>query len=159
MVAKNLFRSRTVVSRNDTFKEETEKASTPCEQKLVEYEEQLTHLTQQKELHTLALKEMYQFLCKLDTSFKEENQKLRDLIDLEQSRSTKLIEVTKGLWDIIELMDDGRPGPVERAAELTREVEELSQLEVEISDESGDLMPTNFPMIEDIAPMMAIIDQ
>ena len=132
---------------------------TPCEQKLVEYEEQLAHLSQQKELHTLALKEMYQFLCKLDTSFREENQKLRDLIEIEQSRSAKLIEVTKGLWDIIELMDDGNPRPIELTAELSKEMEELRLIDVEITDESKSKLKktSKFPHIDEIAPMMAAV--
>lgn len=158
MVAKNLFRPRQAVNRNDTFKQETDTKASLCEQKLLEYEEQLAHLSQQKELHTMALKEMYQFLCKLDNSFREENQKLRDLIELEQSRSAKLIEVTKGLWDIVELMDDGKPGPIDLAEELTREVKALENLEVEITDESKNLgVSSDFPKISDIAPMMEAV--
>lgn len=157
MVAKNLFRPR----QPRQFKSES--PSTPidqpstCEEKLAEYEEQLAHLSQQKELHTLALREMYQFLCKLDASFREENQKLKDLIAIEQARSAKLIEVTKGLWDIIELMDDGRPGPVDLAEELTREVRELANMEIEISDESESSYPDKFPSISEIAPMMEAV--
>ena len=158
MVAKNLFRPRQAVNRNDTFKPDSDPNASPCEQKLQEYEEQLTHLSQQKELHTMALKEMYQFLCKLDTSFREENQKLRDLIAFEQERSAKLIEVTKGLWDIVELMDDGQPGPIDLAEELTREVKALENLEIEVSDESTEEDISNsFPKISDIAPMMEAV--
>ncbi len=106
----------------------------------------------------MALKEMYQFLCKLDTSFREENQKLRELIAFEQERSAKLIEVTKGLWDIVELMDDGQPGPIDLAEELTREVKALENLEIEVSDESSDEEISNsFPKISDIAPMMEAV--
>lgn len=124
------------------------------EQKLQDYEEQLAHLSQQKELHTLALKEMYQFLCKLDTSFKAEYKKLKDQIETEQVRSTKLIEITKGLWDIIELMDEEKP--VEAEA-FSKEVSELTELEVEILDESDSppLDLKSLPKIEDLAPMMA----
>ena len=162
MVAKNLFRARhTMYDSNNPLADvkppSTKRAATPCEQKLKDYEEQLAHLSQQKELHTLALKEMYQFLCKLDTSFKEENQKLRDLIEIEQSRSAKLIEVTRGLWDIIELMDDGNPRPVDLTEELSREMEELQAIDVEITDESDAVLPGSkkFPHIDEIAPMMA----
>ncbi len=153
MVAKNLFRPRQAVNRNDMFQQAP--ATTPASyaQKQQEHEEQLAHLSQQKELHTLALKEMYQFICKLDNSFREENQKLRDQIAVEQNRSAKLIEVTKGLWDIIELMDDGEAKPLDLAEELTREVKQLAALEVEISDESDD----NFPNVSDIAPMIAAV--
>ena len=159
MVAKNLFRPRHALNRGDMLQQATNKTLSPCEQKLIEYEEQLAHLSKQKELHTLALKEMYQFLCKLDTSFKEENLKLKDLIEIEQSRSAKLIEVTKGLWDIVELMDDGKPGPANLAATLTREVKELTNLEIEVSDESHKVPVENsvFPQIEEIAPSMAAV--
>ena len=159
MVAKNLFRPRHTMNIDDTLKQSADRTLSPCEQKLIEYEEQLAHLSQQKELHTLALKEMYQFLCKLDTSFKEENQKLKDLIEIEQSRSAKLIEVTKGLWDIIELMDDGKPGPAYLAAALTKDVAALTNLEVEVSDESISAITksSNFPQIEEMAPLMATV--
>ncbi len=164
MVAKNLFRTlHTMNGTNGSYPEvnipAAARPATPCEQKLVEYEEQLAHLSQQKELHTLALKEMYQFLCKLDSSFKEENQKLRDLIEIEQARSAKLIEVTKGLWDIIELMDDGNPRPIALTAELSKEMEELQLLDVEVSDESKATLSKKdkFPHIDEIAPMMAAV--
>lgn len=159
MVAKNLFRPRQAISRNESFQQATPKGPVSCEEKLAEYEEQLSHLSQQKELHTLALKEMYQFLCKMDTSFREENQKLRDLIEVEQSRSAKLIEVTKGLWDIVELMDDGKATPVDLTAEITKEVRELAKLEVEIMDESVPALldSDNHPNISEIASMMEAV--
>ena len=156
MVAKNLFRPRPAAAHQSRVS--TASPETPCEKKLIDYEEQLAYLSQQKELHTLALKEMYQFLCKLDTSFRKENQKLRDLIDREQSRSEKLIEVTKGLWEIIELMDDGQPAQKAMASALTREVEELANIEIEIMDESdSDLPGSIYPEIAQIAPMMAAV--
>lgn len=105
------------------------------ENRINDLEEHLTHLTQQKDLHTLALKEMYQFLCKLDANFRSEQDHLLSLIKAEQERSAQLIEVTKGLWDIIEMMDNNS----EESAgliKLTRNVEELAQFEVEITDES-----------------------
>ena len=105
------------------------------ENRINDLEEHLTHLTQQKDLHTLALKEMYQFLCKLDANFRSEHEHLLSLIKAEQERSAQLIEVTKGLWDIIEMMDNNS----EESAgliKLTRDVEELAQFEVEITDES-----------------------
>lgn len=154
MVAKNLFRPRQAINRNDMFQQAPPVTPASYAQKQKEYEEQLAHLSQQKELHTLALKEMYQFICKLDTSFREENKKLREQIAVEQSRSAKLIEVTRGLWDIIELMDDGEPKPMDLAAELTREVKQLAALEVEISDESE---AENFPNVSEIAPMIAAV--
>ena len=162
MVSKKLFRARhTLYDSNDTYAgikpPASTQAATPCEQKLSAYEAQLAHLSQQKELHTLALKEMYQFLCKLDTSFKAENQKLRALIEVEQSRSAKLIEVTRGLWDIIELMDDGNPRPLELTEELSREMAELQLVDVEITDESTATQENNFPHIDEIAPMMAAV--
>ena len=157
MVAKNLFRPRQPRQFNNDAPSTSLSQPTTCEEKLAEYEEQLTHLSQQKELHTLALREMYQFLCKLDASFREENQKLKDMIEIEQARSAKLIEVTKGLWDIIELMDDGRPGPVDLAEELTREVRALANMEVEISDESETSYSDKFPSISEIAPMLEAV--
>ena len=98
-------------------------------------EEHLAHLTQQKDLHTLALKEMYQFLCKLDANFRAENEQLRSMIKAEQERSAQLIEVTKGLWEIIEMMDD-HTEESPRLVSLTQNVEDLAQFEVEITDES-----------------------
>ena len=85
--------------------------------------------------------------------------KLKDLIEIEQSRSAKLIEVTKGLWDIIELMDDGKPGPAYLAAALTKDVAALTNLEVEVSDESISAITksSNFPQIEEMAPLMATV--
>lgn len=159
MVAKNLFRPRQAISRNQSFQEATPQSPVSPEQKLAEYEEQLSHLSQQKELHTLALKEMYQFLCKMDTSFREENQKLRDLIEVEQARSSKLIEVTKGLWDIVELIDDGKATSVDLTAEITKEVRELAKLEVEILDESTPTLAehNDLPKISDMAPMMEAV--
>lgn len=98
-------------------------------------EEHLAHLTRQKDLHTLALKEMYQFLCKLDANFRAENEHLRSLIKAEQERSAQLIEVTKGLWEIIEMMDNNTEESA-KLMNLTQNVEELAQFEVEVSDES-----------------------
>ena len=105
------------------------------EDRINDLEEHLTHLTQQKDLHTLALKEMYQFLCKLDTNFRAENEQLRSLIKAEQQRSAQLIEVTKGLWEIIEMMDNNSEES-SRLMTLTQNVEELAQFEVEVTDES-----------------------
>ena len=105
------------------------------EDRMSDLEEHLTHLTQQKDLHTLALKEMYQFLCKLDANFRSENEHLRTLIKAEQERSAQLIEVTKGLWEIIEMMDNTSEEST-RLINLTQNVEELAQFEVEITDES-----------------------
>ncbi len=156
MVAKKLFRR--YQPGTDTLSNESEvtPALTPCQEKILEYEEQLSHLSQQKELHTLALKEMYQFLCKLDASFRAENQNLRDLIKVEQERSAKLIEVTKGLWEIIDLMDSGQSSDSEKLAGLTRDVEYLAQQDIEITDES-ESRSINFPHINDIAPMMEAV--
>lgn len=123
------------------------------EDRVKDLEEHLTHLTQQKDLHTLALKEMYQFLCKLDANFRAENEHLRSLIRAEQERSTQLIEVTKGLWEIIEMMDNNS-AESSRLINLTQNVEELSQLEVEITDESENktldrsLIDRLMPMVE-----------
>ena len=78
---------------------------------------------------------MYQFLCKLDTNFRTENEHLRSLIKAEQERSAQLIEVTKGLWEIIEMMDNNSEES-NRLINLTQNVEELAQFEVEITDES-----------------------
>lgn len=156
MVAKKLFRR--YQPGTDTLPDESEvtPALTPCQEKILEYEEQLSHLSQQKELHTLALKEMYQFLCKLDASFRAENQNLRDLIKVEQERSAKLIEVTKGLWEIIDLMDSGQSSDSEKLAGLTRDVEYLAQQDIEITDES-ESRSLSFPRINDIAPMMEAV--
>lgn len=123
------------------------------EDRVKDLEEHLTHLTQQKDLHTLALKEMYQFLCKLDANFRAENEHLRSLIRAEQERSAQLIEVTKGLWEIIEMMDNNSTEST-RLIDLTQNVEELSQLEVEITDESENktldrsLIDRLMPMVE-----------
>ena len=126
-----------------------------CEERLVAYEEQLSHLSQQKELHTLALKEMYQFLLKLDTSVREENKKLRALIKVQQERSEKLIEVTQGLWEIIETMDDNKE-EASRLIDLTRNVEELARFEVEITDESQNT-ELDLSGLDAITPMMEAV--
>ena len=156
MVTKKLFRRYQPGADVMQHDSEATPALTPCQEKILEYEEQLSHLSQQKELHTLALKEMYQFLCKLDTSFRTENQNLRDLIKIEQERSAKLIEVTKGLWEIIDLMDSGQSSDTEKLAGLTRDVEYLAQQEIEITDES-ESRSIDFPKIKDIAPMMEAV--
>ena len=123
------------------------------EDRISDLEEHMTHLTQQKDLHTLALKEMYQFLCKLDANFRTENEQLRSMIKAEQVRSSQLIEVTKGLWEIIEMMDDNSEES-SRLINLTQNVEELAQFEVEITDESENktldrsAIDTLMPMVE-----------
>ena len=117
-----------------------------------ELEEHLAHLTQQKDLHTLALKEMYQFLCKLDASFREENQKLRAMIKAEQERSSQLIEVTKGLWEIIEMMDNSNQEATP-LINLTQNVEELAQFEVEVTDESEN-QSLDRSLIDQLMPMV-----
>ena len=127
--------------------------STPQDNRLSELEEHLAHLSQQKDLHTLALKEMYQFLCKMDATFRVENQKLHDMIRAEQQRSAQLIEVTKGLWDIIEMMDDAQEES-SRLIDLTQEVEELAQFEVEITDESHRDLPDR----SEIDKLMPIVE-
>ncbi len=76
-----------------------------CEEKLASCELQITHLQEQKELHARALKEMYQYLCKLDTSFRAENKRLQSQLEEERERSNQLIEITKDLWEIIEKLD------------------------------------------------------
>ena len=128
------------------------RARSPHIERIQELEEHLAHLSQQKELHTLALKEMYQFLCKLDSTFKAENQRLHDLLVVEQQRSAQLIEVTKGLWEIIEMIDDNRQTTT-RHSELLQEVEELTQYDVEISDESGTERPDR-SRIDSLMPMV-----
>ena len=135
MVTSKLF--RLYQNTGDALPKETgaHQARTIRENRIAELEEHLAHLTQQKDLHTLALKEMYQFLCKLDANFREENQKLRTMIKAEQERSSQLIEVTKGLWEIIEIMDNNNEEAT-RLINLTQNVEELSQYEVEVTDES-----------------------
>lgn len=156
MVTKKLFRRYQPDADAMQHDSEATPALTPCQEKILEYEEQLSHLSQQKELHTLALKEMYQFLCKLDASFRAENQNLRDLIKIEQERSAKLIEVTKGLWEIIDLMDSGKGSDSKKLAGLTKDVAYLSQQEIEITDES-ESRSLDFPRINDIAPMMEAV--
>lgn len=122
------------------------------ENRIKELEEHLAHLTQQKDLHTLALKEMYQFLCKLDNSFRAENEKLRSLIKAEQERSSQLIDVTKGLWEIIEMMDNDKEEST-RLINLTQNVEELSHFEVEITDESEN-QSLDRSLIDQLMPMV-----
>jgi hypothetical protein len=78
---------------------------TPCEDKLASCEVQIEHLQEQKELHARALKEMYQYLCKLDASFRAENKRLQAQLEEERERSNQLIEITKDLWEIIEQLD------------------------------------------------------
>ncbi len=77
-----------------------------CEEKLVACEQQIDQLREQKELHARALKEMYQYLCKLDASFKSENKRLQAQLEEERERSNQLIEITNELWDIIEKLDE-----------------------------------------------------
>ena len=122
------------------------------EERINDLEEHLTHLTQQKDLHTLALKEMYQFLCKLDANFRAETEHLRSKLRAEQERSAQLIEVTKGLWEIIEMMDNNTEEST-RLMSLTQNVEELAQFEVEITDESANKTLDRSP-IDKIMPMV-----
>ncbi|MDZ4698151.1 MAG: hypothetical protein SH809_00480 [Rhodothermales bacterium] len=76
-----------------------------CEEKLASCELHITHLQEQKELHARALKEMYQYLCKLDVSFRAENKRLQSQLEEERERSNQLIEITTDLWEIIEKLD------------------------------------------------------
>ena len=149
----NLFRRHQSLANTMVADPEEAPDHSDCGEKLREYEEQLTYLSQQKELHSLALKEMYQFLIKLDTSVREEHKKLRTLIKMEQERSEQLIEITKDLWEIIESIDDGH-GSANRLIDLTRDVEELTQLEVEVTDESEN-PAFQLANLEKFAPMMS----
>ena len=94
------------------------------------YQGQLEHLKKQKDLHALALKEMYQFMCKIETTYREENQKLQDQLREQQERSARLIEVTTGLWEIIEMLD-GYQEASSRMKELNKEVKELAQMDMQ----------------------------
>lgn len=76
------------------------------EEKLAFYEGQLSQLAEQKNLHAQALKEMYQFLCKIDAHFRSEIQQLRDELQTEKQRSANLFEMTKDLWEIVEDMEE-----------------------------------------------------
>ncbi|MEZ4699280.1 MAG: DUF2046 domain-containing protein [Rhodothermales bacterium] len=76
-----------------------------CEDQLNACRTEIEHLQEQKELHARALKEMYQYLCKLDTSFRAENKRLQSQLEEERERSNQLIEITKDLWEIIEKLD------------------------------------------------------
>ena len=129
------------------------KAPTQKDERLQDLEEHLNHLTQQKDLHTLALKEMYQFLCKLDANFRAENEQLRSMIRAEQERSAQLIEVTKGLWEIIEMMDNNGADSYHRI-HVNQNVEELAQIEVEITDESEN-KTLDRSAIDQLMPMVA----
>jgi hypothetical protein len=79
--------------------------STSCEEKLAACELQIAHLQEQKDLHARALKEMYQYLCKLDVSFRADNKRLQSQLEEERERTNQLIEITKDLWEIIEKLD------------------------------------------------------
>jgi hypothetical protein len=157
MVTKKLFRRHQADENAMHGDASATPALTPCQEKILEYEEHLSYLSQQKELHTLALKEMYQFLCKLDSSFRAENQKLRDLIKIEQERSAKLIEVTKGLWEILDLIDSGRKEESPRLAGLTRDVEDLARMEKEVAEKT-EHTALDFPHIKNILPMMEAVN-
>ena len=152
MVTSKLFKIQQ--NRNGNLPDENGHSHTRVmrDTRITELEEHLSHLTQQKELHTLALKEMYQFLCKLDASFREENQKVRALIKAEQERSSQLIEVTKGLWEIIEMMDNNDEEAT-RLINLTQNVEDLAQYDVEVSDESEN-QSLDRSLIDKLMPMV-----
>ena len=77
-----------------------------CEEKLAACEQQIDQLREQKELHARALKEMYQYLCKLDASFRSENKRLQAQLEEERERSNQLIDITNELWEIIEKLDE-----------------------------------------------------
>lgn len=151
----NIFRRHQPQALADQPLPDTATRRSTCEEKLRDYEEQLAYLTQQKELHTLALKEMYQFLIKLDTSVREEHRRLHALIESEHERSEKLIEVTKGLWEIIEMMDNGESDTA-RLIDLTRDVEALAQFDVEVTDESNGDSPRARPLRKMAAAVGAV---
>ena len=115
------------------------------EEKLALYDEQLNQLAEQKNLHAQALKEMYQFLCKIDAHFRSEIQQLRDELQTEKQRSANLFEMTKDLWEIVEDMEEQKstarilPIRKERDEALLRIGIDSSVLQDEFSAEFRDI--------------------
>lgn len=119
--------------------------TSPCEEQLDACRTEIAHLQEQKVLHARALKEMYQYLTKLDASFRAENKRLQSLLDEERERSTQLIEITKDLWDLIEKMDAGdavaEPFPIPSGDGFSR-----------------NLQPERVPELPELAELMAVVE-
>ncbi len=157
MVTRKLFRSdNRVVNDQNAGKVDSHNPSPRpnafFEERMSDFEEHLAHLSKQKELHSLALKEMYQFLCKLDASYRAETQRLQELIKAEQNRSAKLVEITKGLWEIIEMMDKNAKEPVQ-LANLSKDIERFNAVENEAVGASNRAFADRRP-IDEIMPMV-----